>query len=187
MDPGKHHPRLKRPSPALRAPAGALVACLLATAATAALAGSGLPGVLGNGAGSGRFLPVNRAFRFELVRTGSGSYQAHWNIAPGYYLYRRRIHIALGGKDLVRSGQAKLPPGSTESDPQFGRVRIFEGNLTVPLTLERTVPGAVLTVRYQGCARGGVCYPPQTRHIKLGNAGTATHSVPAAGHGGRDA
>ncbi|HYW03256.1 MAG TPA: protein-disulfide reductase DsbD domain-containing protein [Gammaproteobacteria bacterium] len=181
MDRGKHHHRLRSPSAGTRRAARALAACLLATAATAALAGPGLAAAFGNG---GRFLPVNQAFRFELVRTGSDTYQARWNIAPGYYLYRHRIHLVLAGTDLVRSGHAKLPPGRAEDDPEFGRVRIFEGNLTVPLTLKRTAPGAVLTVRYQGCARGGICYPPQTRHVPLGNAGTAVRGFPAHGHGG---
>lgn len=178
MDPRKHHRRLKAP---------AFAACLLAPVATAALAGPGLPGVFGRHAGSGRFLPVDRAFRFELLRTGRGAYQARWHIAHGYYLYRQRIHITLGGRNLLHRGQAKLPPGRIENDPEFGRVRIFVGNLTVPLKLKRAAPGAVLTVRYQGCARGGICYPPQTRHIPLGNAGTAAHGLPANSQGTRDA
>ncbi len=157
--------------------AGPLVGLLLAAATPLpARSAPGLPGFLqrgGTGSKQSRFLPVNQAFRFELVRTGAGAYRAHWDIAPGYYLYRKRLRFQLGGTNLIRAGDVRLPAARIETDPYLGRVRIYRGSLDVRLRLVHPASDAVLVVRYQGCAQAGICYPPQTRRVPLRDAARA--------------
>lgn len=135
------------------------------------------------------FLPPEQAFRFQATSTTdpSGTHQVRleWAIAPGYYLYRDRIHVASAASP-ERIGAPQFPPGQTKSDEYFGKQVIYHQNLIalVPVIGAASTP-LNLSVTYQGCAEAGLCYPPITRTIALdlsgaGGAGSAAGTASRA-------
>ncbi len=113
-------------------------------------------------------LPVDEAFVLSAGATEPGRIDVRWKIADGYYLYRHRTEVrALSGAE---GGSLRLPPGKAHVDEFFGPVETYRGLLEG--RLEGIRPGAgstqaVLQVKYQGCADAGICYPPQTRELRV--------------------
>ncbi|GHD65556.1 protein-disulfide reductase DsbD [Jeongeupia chitinilytica] len=103
-------------------------------------------------------LPPEKAFQARLVMNEDGGYAVHFNVAPGYYLYRDRMSLT---PEPVSALKATLPKGEMKDDPSFGRVEVFKHDVVVPL---QGIPpaGTAIRARFQGCADAGVCYPPQT-------------------------
>ncbi|MBU2826990.1 protein-disulfide reductase DsbD [Acidithiobacillus ferriphilus] len=115
------------------------------------------------------FLAPDQAFRFDARLSGHDQLQLRWNVAPGYHLYRDRIKFSVTPGSIIL-GRYTLPTGMMLNDPAFGKVRVLEGQntLTVPFTIQGTAPAFIeLKGTYQGCANAGVCYPEQTKTIRL--------------------
>ncbi|BCL76200.1 hypothetical protein JHS3_19360 [Jeongeupia sp. HS-3] len=109
-------------------------------------------------------LSPDQAFRAQLVVTADGSYAVHFNVEPGYYLYRDRFAFT---SEPATPLQPVFPKGELKDDPSFGRVEVFKHNVTV--TLQGKPPaGTAIKARFQGCADVGVCYPPQTVLLRPG-------------------
>jgi thioredoxin:protein disulfide reductase len=111
------------------------------------------------------FLEPEQAFRLGVDDAGGGSVLLHWDIAPGYYLYRDRI--AASGVAGAPPPVLEKPPGESKSDPNFGTVAVYHAAVDVPV--HATSAGS-LDVTWQGCAEQGICYPPQHRSISLQQA-----------------
>ncbi|AOV98149.1 protein-disulfide reductase DsbD [Edwardsiella hoshinae] len=125
--------------------------------------------------GQPRFVPVDQAFAFNFQQQGA-RLTLHWQIQPGYYLYRQQIHITPHQAQL---GAWQLPAGTPHHDEFQGETAIFRERLDLTLPLLSATSGAEISVTYQGCAAAGFCYPPETRRIPL-NTVSATHtSAPA--------
>jgi thiol:disulfide interchange protein DsbD len=137
--------------------------------------------------GGDEFLPPEQAFRFSAAATtdaaGARQLRLDWIIAPGYYLYRDRIHIA-SAQTPERIGTPQLPPGQIKSDEYFGKQVIYHQELValVPVQGGSRAPLA-LSVTYQGCAEAGLCYPPITRAMSIDLAGGPVGGA-GAGNGG---
>ncbi len=112
-----------------------------------------------------RILPVDDAFGLQVLPYRE-AVKVHWDIAPGYYLYKDRVSVSVSGKE---SFHLNFPAGIKTFDEYFGDVVVFEDELKVSVPLLTTAENGkvVLEVRYQGCAKRGYCYPPQTRLIEL--------------------
>lgn len=108
-----------------------------------------------------KFLPVEQAFVFSHQQTAN-RLDLNWQIADGYYLYKKEIEI-LGLPDL----QVQFPKAEHHHDEFFGDVEIFRDQLAINVQLPEN-PQGQLTVRYQGCTTG-FCYPPETVAISLGD------------------
>ena len=121
-------------------------------------------------------LPIDEAFALSARATDRGRIEFHWEIAPGYYLYRHRtgVELAEGG---FKSNPLELPEGEAYTDEFFGDVETYRHQLTAVLTGAAADDAAALRfkVKYQGCADVGVCYPPHTK--------TVTVTLPAAAGG----
>ncbi|MGH8534446.1 MAG: protein-disulfide reductase DsbD domain-containing protein, partial [Gammaproteobacteria bacterium] len=117
------------------------------------------------------FLPPDEAFRVTVDIKDPATLAARWEIADGYYLYKDKFGFDLtGGDGDVRLGRIDLPAGHFKDDPEFGSVEVHTGSITVPLSLRRPSPGEAevgLTLRYQGCAEDGICYPPMQTMLSL--------------------
>lgn len=108
------------------------------------------------------FLPAEQAFRLQRMDWGS-ELHLHFDIAPGYYLYHERMQLSTSdGRVLTPRFSA---PGHIKQDRNFGAVRVHDGALD--LRLSRPATATSLTLRYQGCASAGLCYPPQSRSWSL--------------------
>lgn len=119
------------------------------------------------------FLPPEQAFRYSTDSDGE-SVRVHWDVAPGYYLYRKRMGVA-SRVSTTQVGEPVYPRGETHTDEYFGEQEVFRGKFTVtaPLIFHSGRPASLpLELKLQGCADGGLCYPPTTWE--------STVSLPAA-------
>ncbi len=115
-------------------------------------------------AGVEDLLPVDEAFALTTRATGDGI-ELRWKIAEGYYLYRHRTSVqADAGFD---AGALRLPKGKAYTDEFFGPVETYREELVALLPGSPRGARTVLTVKFQGCADVGVCYPPQTRKVPV--------------------
>ncbi len=110
-----------------------------------------------------RFVTVDEAFPFSSFQQGHQIY-LDWQVKDGYYLYQDRISISA---DKVTLGDYQLQQGQPYHDEFFGDVTIYTTPLSLALPLSDYQDGARLIVQYQGCAKAGFCYPPETRVIDI--------------------
>jgi thiol:disulfide interchange protein DsbD len=113
------------------------------------------------------FLPVEEAYQLALEIVDEQHIRLYWQIAEGYYLYRKRFAFKLeaGGAEIPTTAQ--LPQGIEHEDEYFGRTQVYYHNADVMLTVEDTPGPATLTVTSQGCAEAGLCYPPQKQRFDI--------------------
>ncbi len=137
-------------------------------------------------ANSQDFLNPNQAFRLQVDAADSHNLIAHIAIAPGYYLYRDKIHFKLASPQGASLAPYHLPRGQMKIDPFIGTTEIYHDPIDVNLSLQGDTANAStveLNAIYQGCAEKGICYPPITKTVTIQMPGTAaaTISAPAAG------
>ncbi|MFC4260380.1 protein-disulfide reductase DsbD [Marinobacter lacisalsi] len=139
---------------------------LLLTLIALAPIGTPLAAPGSNSLGGQDFLPVDEALPFSSTTTDTGVL-LRWDTAPEHYLYRERITIAPVSDDVRISEPVFSEPGVETEDPYFGTVNVFYEPVEarVDLTLPEGTREATLEVTYQGCAKAGLCYPPQTREV----------------------
>ena len=140
------------------------LASLLAPAASAAITQDDL-------------LPVDEAFVLTATAPARDRIEIRWKITDGYYLYRHRTGVEADAGFAAQPLQ--LPKGKAYRDEFFGDVETYRGELvaTLPGRPASGTDSVSLKIKYQGCADAGICYPPQTRTLKValpndaGNAG----------------
>ncbi|MDI9245710.1 protein-disulfide reductase DsbD [Marinobacter sp. CHS3-4] len=112
------------------------------------------------------FLPVDEALPFSYTNESDGVLLS-WETAPEHYLYKGRISVSTDA-ERVQLGQPQFSAQGTDTeDDYFGKVTVFYDPVQarVPVSLPQGVKEAELEVTYQGCAKAGLCYPPQTRNV----------------------
>jgi thiol:disulfide interchange protein DsbD len=128
---------------------------------------------------SSDFLPVREAFKLSLVSSDTQSVTLRFVAAEGYYLYRHRLNFSVEPADLTL-GQAELPAGQAKHDEFFGDVEVYYGVLDVRVPLDNPDNHPLrLQVGYQGCADKGLCYPPETEFIEIGEMPAAISGAAA--------
>ena len=130
-------------------------------------------------------LEPEKAFRFSARLKDPGTVEITYQIAPGYYLYRKQFKFSASPAE-ARLGEPKLPAGKMKHDEFFGDVETYRGDLVILVPLERADPGVAamtLTAVSQGCADAGVCYIPQEQKARLQftAAGSAAAAAPSRG------
>lgn len=117
------------------------------------------------------FLPPNKAFAFSAQAVDAQTVRLHWDIAPGYHLYKDRITVQTEAPATVWKA-LQLPPGKDEFDPTFNKtMAVYRGAVDVAVHLTRGAPLIDLTVGWQGCADDGLCYSPDGRALKVALTG----------------
>ncbi|EGU30042.1 thiol:disulfide interchange protein precursor [Vibrio ichthyoenteri ATCC 700023] len=112
---------------------------------------------------SQQFVPVDQAFQFNAYQQDARVY-IDWQVKPDYYLYQERISLS---GEKVTLGDIAMRQGQPHNDEFFGDVHIYTEPLFIEVPLQDYQAGARLIVQYQGCAKAGFCYPPETRVIEL--------------------
>ncbi len=123
-----------------------------------------------------QFLDPEQAFVLATPTAQGQAVGLHFDIAPGYYLYREHFKFEAEGASL---GDAVLPQGTVKFDTTFQKnVEIYHAAVAVTLPVTQANGPFTLRVTYQGCAEAGLCYPPATRAYQVtlgaGGAGTVT-------------
>ncbi|WP_150047570.1 protein-disulfide reductase DsbD [Methylomonas rhizoryzae] len=128
-------------------------------------------------------LPPEQVFQLSANALSDRQVQLNWRIADGYHVYRDKVKIE-SKTPQVPVGSFEMPAGATEHDPMFGMVSVYRNNLSIPLPLQNASAQTKvqLSVKYQGCADQGVCYPPQTRLLDV-NLPVVTANAGASGGG----
>ena len=150
--------------------------------AAAATANASPLAALTGDTGGNQFLPPDQAFKLSLQSAGPGRLIAHWDIAHGYHLYRDEIKFSLKNTPGLSLGKIRMPKGETVDDAFLGRQIVYAKPTDVAVPIERAAGSAgtgTLTVRYQGCADKGICYPPITKNIAF--TLSAAKTPPASG------
>ncbi len=119
------------------------------------------------------FLKVDKAFIFDFHQQ-KNKLQVSFNIADGYYLYRHQFKFTTSNATIV---PVDLPTGESHEDEFFGIQQIFTGQLAFTIDIEHASSDASLTVRYQGCAKKGLCYPPTKKTIDLSEVALTTNTA----------
>ncbi|CAM4074153.1 protein-disulfide reductase DsbD [Pseudoalteromonas byunsanensis] len=109
------------------------------------------------------FLPVNEAFKFDFDQQGNILFTG-WDIAPGYYLYKKKLEIIAKNADI---DVGEYADGVEIEDEFFGRTEVYFDSFSVVSKLSNISDDAVVKIRYQGCAEAGLCYPPEVITIPL--------------------
>ncbi|WP_289997655.1 protein-disulfide reductase DsbD [Photorhabdus laumondii] len=113
--------------------------------------------------GQNPYLPVDQAFMFDFQQKGD-KLTLDWQIKPGYYLYRKQLHIEPQQATL---GKITLPQGTAHRDEFFGETEVYFQQLIVNVPVTKANNNSNIVVTYQGCAAAGYCYPPETRLVPL--------------------
>lgn len=107
-----------------------------------------------------KFLPVHEAFNVA-VRVEGDEVVATFKVTPKHYVYHDKISVR--APDGVSVGEWQFDKTATMiDDPTFGNVAVFEEDVTARAKLSATKDvSESLTLRWQGCAKAGLCYPPE--------------------------
>lgn len=120
------------------------------------------------------FLPPEEAFKITARMTDGSHVQVHFTIADGYYLYREQLGFSASGATL---GDPVIPEGKVKFDENFGKdVETYRESLAIALPVQAN-QRFELTVRSQGCADKGLCYPPMDNTFVLSPDNTSAASV----------
>ncbi len=140
---------------------GALAVALFASAALGS--GIGTAGSTLFGAEQPAFLPVEQAYRAEL-RIAASEQQleliSDWQIAPGYYLYQKQFALSAANGEAAT---LRFGAGEELWDEFFQeQLVVYRDTTQVVATLPPPAQrNFTVTLRSQGCADAGLCYPPR--------------------------
>jgi thiol:disulfide interchange protein DsbD len=147
---------------------------LLAIAATLFL--------IGNAFAIAEFLPPEKAFQAK-ASWAENTNELELEIFPakGYYIYQESLHFKMGFKpDQLRPLKASLPAGVEKFDETFQKkMQIYKQAFLIMLDKKAEMgKPAYLELELQGCAEGGICYPPMTLKFLLSGPGVKVVPIP---------
>jgi len=137
------------------------------------------------------FIAPEQAFRYTTTASAE-TITIRWQVAPGYYLYRKRLGVESRAAWVVL-GEPRYPKGEAHKDEYFGEQEVYRGEfvVTVPYTTRDAARVASagtlpLTLKLQGCADAGLCYPPTKWQTNVAYRAAATSAGAAALLGGEE-
>ena len=113
-------------------------------------------------------LPVDEAYPLSIEAVDADSVRIRWGVADGYYLYRHRM-AATSATPGITLAPLQLTAGLKHRDEFFGDVETYRKavTVTVPFDNPDNLAALELNLKYQGCADIGICYPPQTKRLRI--------------------
>lgn len=112
-------------------------------------------------------LTMDQGFKFSAKVHDGQTIIAEWQMAPGYFLYRK--HLVIGTDTAgAKLGEPLYPKGVIKTEEGFGSFEVYQDKISIPIPVIAAKNNKVnLTVKYQGCSEEGYCYPPTDKHITL--------------------
>ena len=108
------------------------------------------------------YLQPEEAFRLSVSKQADEQARLTWDIAKGYYLYRKQMKVEVEPPGNTR--QINWPAGTPKTDEFFGDSEVYYKQVSV---LVKAPDAQALALTWQGCADAGLCYPPQSKRISL--------------------
>lgn len=126
--------------------------------------------------GDDDFPDVGQAFQLA-PRLENENLILHWTIADGCYLYKEQFKFKSELDGVMSEAKLTLPAGKSKTDVFFGDVEVYyyELRATAPLPDEEAKR---FSIRSQGCADIGICYPPTTQHFRFNATSSEFEEVP---------
>ncbi len=109
------------------------------------------------------FLKVDQAFGFDYEQKDNNLI-IKWDIADGYYLYKKQFKTATKGVTL---GEPLYPASEQIEDEFFGLSDVFFNDMEIVYPIVEASQDGSVKLRFQGCAKAGLCYPPTTKVMFL--------------------
>lgn len=128
------------------------------------------------------FLPPEKAFRVEATwLENSNQIELEFLPAKGYYIYQESLKFQVGSQagKLVNI-KPSLPSGIEKFDETFQKkLQVYKDPFLVFLEIKSAVGQPVhLELTLQGCAEGGICYPPMILKFLLAGPGVKAAPIP---------
>ena len=122
-------------------------------------------------------LPVHEAFKVYTEQKGQ-VVTIHVDVKAGYYAYRDKLTLQLPDGVTATPLQFSAAPTYVD-DPDFGRVPVFEQPFTATTTLsaDKAITSQPATVKWQGCAKVGLCYPPEKTKFVITQLAASTKNA----------
>lgn len=128
------------------------------------------------------FLPPEKAFRVEATwLENSNAIEIEFLPAKGYYIYQESLKFEAGTEAIrLSSLKPKLPLGIEKFDETFQKkLQVYKEPFMVLLSVKPQAGSPIhLEVTLQGCAEGGICYPPMTLPFLLTGPGVKAGPIP---------
>jgi thiol:disulfide interchange protein DsbD len=109
------------------------------------------------------FVDVDEAFKFDFAQQGN-KLTIKFDIKEGYYLYRHQFKFITKNAQIA---PVVLPDGIEHNDEFFGVQQVYELPIDFDIDIIASQNDDSITIRYQGCAKKGLCYPPTTKTVNL--------------------
>ncbi len=140
---------------------------LTATTMTTQAAGLGDLFSSNQSAGQSKFLSVDKAFQVtsssKAVKAGT-QLSINFDITPEHYVYKNQLKLTLPAGVTAAPFTFSQTPVLID-DPTFGKVPVFDQkNMVATTTLStngKSIDNAAVVIGWQGCAKAGLCYPPE--------------------------
>jgi thiol:disulfide interchange protein DsbD len=128
------------------------------------------------------FLPPEKAFRVEATwLENSNQIEIEFIPAKGYYLYQESLKFDVGieASKLYKISPV-LPLGIEKFDETFQKkLQVYKQPFMVLLAVKPVAGNPIhAEVTLQGCAEGGICYPPMTLKFLLAGPGVKAAPIP---------
>ena len=132
-----------------------------------------------DGGGQADFLRPEQAFKPQAWVEGSQVF-VRWDIELGYYLYQKQLEIHLPENSGLKLESVSFAPGVIHEDEFFGVTEVYydQALMAAHLSGETDLTELELTLRYQGCAEAGLCYPPERTQVRVSLEGLDTALPP---------
>lgn len=109
-----------------------------------------------------QYLQPEEAFRLSVSKQAGQEVRLTWDVAKGYYLYRKQMKVE--ADPAGSAPQINWPAGTLKTDETYGESEVYYGQMSV---LVNAPDAQALALTWQGCADAGLCYPPQSKRLKL--------------------
>lgn len=130
------------------------------------------------------FLPPEQAFVVEATWLADATeLLIDYRPAKGYYIYQESLQYRLFiNNQKINTKNIQLPRGIEKFDETFGKkMKIYPKpfQVIIPFT-QKAEQGIRLELDLQGCADGGICYPPMTYQYFIAAPGVKVAPIPEA-------
>jgi thiol:disulfide interchange protein len=112
------------------------------------------------------FLSVDEAYQLSLRQTDTDII-AEWVIADTYFLYGEQFHFSIDGQTV----NATRAAGEIAYDEIFEKAvekyYTYTQSIINKTQINTKANPILLSIRYQGCADAGLCYPPEIKSFAI--------------------